>query len=189
MTSCHKEHQPEIGLAAAVPPLSAVALVAGCDVTQQENMAVAKFELQFEICRQAAFKNVFAYRPKALLEQLKEKVNGTPAARKFHISELNRLGKQLEQLHVSVKEFAKGNEKSDNAVDKAEAILQVLSDLADVKTRQQQLDTLEGRESGLELLKRWRLRCKLATDLFLADTWRVIDVMNCEADDRTSDCY
>ena len=163
--------------------------MAGCDVTQQENMAIAKFELQFEICRQAAFKNVFAYRPKALLAQLKEKVDETPAARKFHISELNRLGKQVEQLHVSVKEFAKGNEKSNNAVDKAEAILQVLSDLADVKTRQQQLDTLEGREGGLELLKRWRLRCKLATDLFLEDSWRVIDVMNCERDDHASDCF
>ena len=64
--------------------------MAGCDVTQQENMAIAKFELQFEICRQAAFKNVFAYRPKALLAQLKEKVDETPAARKFHISELRK---------------------------------------------------------------------------------------------------
>ena len=109
------------------------------------------------------------------------------ACRKFHISELNR--RAIVQLHVSVQEFAKGNEKSDNAVDKAEAILQVLSDLADVKTRQQQLDTLEGRDGGLELIKRWRLRCKLATDLFLADRWRVIDVMNCEENDCSSDCY
>ena len=139
----------------------------------------AKFELQFEICRQAAFKSIFAYRPKALLEQLKLKVSAVPAERKFHISELNRLGKQLEKLHQHAKEFSKGNAKSDNAVDKAEAILQVLSDLADVKTRQQQLDVLASEEGGLAMLARCRVRCKAATDLFLEDMWRVIDLMNC----------
>ena len=113
-----------------------------------------------------------------MLEQIKQKVDATPSSRVHHINELNRLGKQTEQLHQSFQQFIVANKKSDSPVDKAEAILQVLSDLGDIKERQQELDLLAKAEGGFAKLKAWRVRCRNATRLFFADSWRVIDVLN-----------
>lgn len=122
-----------------------------------------------------------SYRPKILLEQIKQRVDEVASSRSYHIGQLNRLGKQTEALHRSFQEFILANNKrSDNPVDKAEAILSVLSDLADTKAMQQELDLLE--ESQIRgcsaRLSGWRVRCRNATHLFFADPWRVIDVLN-----------
>ena len=58
----------------------------------EEALELARFELRYQILQQAAFKNLFAYRPRVLMKQIEGRVRKVKVERTHHITALNRIG-------------------------------------------------------------------------------------------------
>jgi uncharacterized membrane protein YcgQ (UPF0703/DUF1980 family) len=55
-----------------------VQLMRSTETRLEESIAVARYELQYEILRQAAFKDIFAYRPRILFELVAKRLAMQP---------------------------------------------------------------------------------------------------------------
>lgn len=58
----------------------------------REAIVRGRFELRLTMLQHAAFKHMFPYRPRVLMEQLMQRITKTPSDRRFHILQLNKIG-------------------------------------------------------------------------------------------------
>ena len=52
-----------------------------------------RFELRLKMVQHAAFKKLFPYRPRVLMQQLMLRITKTGAARRHHILQMNAIGR------------------------------------------------------------------------------------------------
>ena len=148
----------------------------------EEALELARFELRYHILEQAAFGDIFAYRPRVLMKQIEVKVRKVKPDRSHHIAALNKLGCRIAVLHDRFQRLMNmdpDSRTSGKPEDKATAILAILNQFELVKERVVDLNTLKATtKSPVMLMKRWLIRIENAAAVFSADTYRVLDMIN-----------
>ena len=163
----------------------------GAEEALEEALELARFELRYQILQQAAFKNLFAYRPRVLMKQIEQKVRKVKMERTHHIAALNKLGTRITGLHESFQRLMQMDAEMRNAgqkpEDKSKAILDVLASFELLKQRVVDLNNLKHSSQDKDLaccvrcqtvMKRWGIRMANATRVYSADGWRVLDAFN-----------
>ena len=160
-----------------------VTQIFGAEEALEEALELARFELRYQILQQAAFKNLFAYRPRVLMKQIESKVRKVKMERTHHITALNKLGCRISSLHESFQRLmnmdAETRMQGQKPEDKAMAILDVLASFEHLKERVVDLQILKGKQKSPKYIwKRLYIRLQNASKVFRADSWRVLDAFN-----------
>ena len=156
----------------------------GAEEALEEALELARFQLRYQILQQAAFKSLFAYRPRVLMKQIEEKVRKVKSDRTHHIAALNKLGCRVTVLHESFQRLmnmdAEMRQAGDKPEHKAAAVLEVLKSTVDLKKRVLDLHSLKSKgKTGIRgCPTRARIRVANATLVYCADGWRVLDMFN-----------
>ena len=94
----------------------------------------------------AAFQSLFPYRPEVLMAQLSRRIDSTPPSKRYHIQEMNKIGREIPKLHERYRQFihTDHSKRRRDPEEQAVAVLEVLRLVADLGARQHRYDLLTG---------------------------------------------
>eukprot|EP01052_Picozoa_sp_SAG31_P001715 SAG31_NODE_58_length_29669_cov_20.244978_6_plen_139_part_00 len=121
-----------------------------------------------------AFKKIFPYRPRILMQQLMQRITKTSAHRRFHIHQLNKIGWKISQLHEHFLRFQNTQQSQSgkmNPDEVTQAVTEIIEKCARLAKCQAELDLLKERTppSSCDSWRRFRIRMKYANSVYWAD--------------------
>jgi hypothetical protein len=154
-------------------------LVSEAQQQLKDHIVRLRFQLRLHILQHAAFASMFQYRPRVLMGQIALRLNDPKLRddRRFHIEQLNAIGKQIPELHNKFRRYlhSEGN-RPPSSTDQALAVLDVLDVIQTLDRHQQEVDTLSNSEAWL-IIKLY-IKFMAALRVYMTNGWRVLDLMN-----------